>query len=136
MKSVQTVYFLGRSNFSIHPADENTGHSLLCANMKYVSVFVLTYSTHAKIHSCRLRRGFWEAWRCLSTGRRQKQVRSGLRFCGHVKLESNCTYIVGLCLSFSNLILVQSEAGGDPAEPNVSQHVLVICHAAAAPSGT
>lgn len=45
--------------------------------------------------------------------------------------ESQCTHIVGLGLSLSNLILVQSETGRDPAEPNVSQHVLVICHAAA-----
>lgn len=61
------------------------------------------------------------------------------RFSGHVKPGSSCTHIVGLGLSLSHLILVEGEAGGDPAEPHVSQHVLVICHAAAvaaAPSGT
>lgn len=89
--------------------------------------------------SCRLKKGlvgnmdeFFYDW-----SQAKAKVMSGLRFCGHVKPESKSTYIVGLGLSLGNLILVQSEAGGNPAEPNVSQHVLVICHAAAAaPSGT
>lgn len=47
------------------------------------------------------------------------------------------THIVRLGLPLGDLILVQGEAGWDPAEPHVSQHVLVICHVpAAAPSGT
>lgn len=62
--------------------------------------------------------------------------RSGLRLCGHMKSEGIWTYIVMLGLSLSNLIRVQSEAGGDPTEPNVPQHVLVICHASSAPGGT
>ena len=49
---------------------------------------------------------------------------------------STRTHIVGLGLSLGDLVLVQGEAGGDPAEPHVPQHVLVICHDASAPSGT
>lgn len=46
------------------------------------------------------------------------------------------TYIVRLGLPLGHLVLVQGEAGGDPAEPDISQHILVICHAALASSGT
>lgn len=43
------------------------------------------------------------------------------------------THIVRLGLSLGELVLVQGETGGDPTEPHVPQHVLVICHLPAAP---
>lgn len=43
------------------------------------------------------------------------------------------THIVRLGLSLGELVLVQGETGGDPAEPHVPQHVLVICHLPASP---
>lgn len=53
-----------------------------------------------------------------------------------MKTQIKCTYIVRLGLSLGNLVLVQGETGGDPAKPNISHHILVICHAALASSGT
>lgn len=50
--------------------------------------------------------------------------------------STRCTHIVWLCLSLSDFIRVKGEAGGYTAEPDIPQHVFVICHSAGAPSGT
>lgn len=53
-----------------------------------------------------------------------------------IKYSIVCTYVEGFSLPLSHLVLVECEAGGNPTEPHVPQHVFVICHGPVAGGGT
>lgn len=72
-----------------------------------------------------------DPWEKQLTDWQRKTAQVKWQETNHSTAERKCvilTYIVGLCLSLCGFLWRQCETGRYPSEPNISEHILVICH--------